>query len=249
MSDGEQPAFLDRPAAEDGARRALVVTAHPDDAEFGCAGSVAAWVDAGWEVAYVVATAGERGSQDPHQDLVAYAEDRRREARAAAAEVGVTDVTFLGFEDGTLAHGEVLLKAIAREFRRSKPHRVVAMVPDLLPAPGFINHTDHRTIGIATLDVCLAAGTTNGWYPELATDEGLPAWRGLEQVWQFGPGLTEHVEDVTATIDRKIAALRHHVSQIGERDIGPWVKQRLRPLGARAGGEYGEGFRIIDLRR
>ncbi len=238
-------ATTDGPSADE-PRRALAVAAHPDDIEFGCAATVAKLVDAGWQVTYAIATRGEAGSQDAADDPEAFGELRRAEALAAAEAVGVHDVRFLGFVDGEVRHGPELQEAIARVFRQVRPHRVFAPTPAVLPG-GRINHPDHRAVGEATLDTCLAAGTTGGWFRHLALDEGLAPWKGLEDVWLFGPGMLEHVEDVGATFDRKIAALAAHASQLSE-DTLDWVAERFGRLGAQHGFAHGEGFELVRMR-
>lgn len=227
-------------------RRALAVSAHPDDIEFGIAATVAGLVEAGWEVTYAIATSGEAGSQDAADDPAEFGRLRREEAVAAARAVGVTDVRFLGFTDGEVRHGSDLQEAIARVFRQVRPHRVFAMTPRIVTG-GRINHPDHRAVGEATLDVCLAAGTTGGWFRHLALEEGLPSWKGLEEVWLYGPGMAEHVEDVSATFERKLEALACHASQMGP-DTLTWVGEHFARLGASAGHAHGEGFEVLRLR-
>lgn len=242
--------MADPTSPDDGARRVLVVSAHPDDIEFGCAGTIAKWVAEGGEVAYVIATSGERGSQDAADDPAEFGALRRAEAEKAAAVVGVADVTWLGFEDGTCdERDQSLLEAIARQFRRVRPHVVVTMVPDLLPGGGpFINHPDHRAVATATLDVCLAAGTTGGWFRHLQLDEGLPSWKGVEEIRLFGPGLTEHLEDVSDHIEAKLDALAAHDSQVGP-EVLDRVRRWLASNGELAGCDYAEGARILTTRR
>jgi LmbE family N-acetylglucosaminyl deacetylase len=232
-------------------RRCLVIAAHPDDIEFGCAGTVAVMVDEGWDVRYVIVTSGQRGAQDVHAVPEDMARLREAEARAAAEVVGVSDVTFLGYMDSEVlgADAIALRRDLSRQFRRHQPHRMMTMNPELLPTERYVNHPDHRTVAVAALDICVTGGTTGAIFPELALDEGLPAWRELEEVWLFGFGAGEHAVDITATIDRKIAALQAHASQIGEWDVGPFIRERLHEAGERHGFEYAETFRLISFRR
>lgn len=229
--------------------RVLAVSAHPDDLEFGCAGTIAKWVAGGAEVTYVIATSGERGSQDANDDPDEFGALRRAEAEAAAARVGVTDVVWLGLEDGTLEHGQDLLEAISRQFRRVRPEVVVTMIPELLPPGGmFINHSDHRAMSMATLDTCLAAGTTGGWFRHLALEEGLAPWKGLVEVRLFGPGVDEHFEDVTDHLEDKLEALGCHASQVDETTLDR-IRAWLVANGEKAGVGAAEGQRIIRMRR
>jgi LmbE family N-acetylglucosaminyl deacetylase len=226
--------------------RALVVTAHPDDMEFGCAGTLAKWADRGAEVTLCIVTDGSTGTQD--RDLVGerLRAIRIEESAAAAAVVGISELDWLGYQDGYVEYTLDLRRDIARAFRRHRPHRFVVVDPSPTIEDRFINHPDHRAVGLASLDVTLTAGTTPGHFPELL-DEGLEPWRGLREVWIAGPGSNPRVVDITDSIDRKIEALMCHRSQLpGEPDeIGGWIRERSAEIGKRAGFAYGESFRVI----
>jgi LmbE family N-acetylglucosaminyl deacetylase len=230
-------------------QRALVVSAHPDDIEFGCAGTVCRWVDEGWDARYVIVTSGQKGVQDAHQDPAEFGQLREREARRAAEICGVTDVTFLGCMDSEVTYGPTLLKDLARQFRRHRPHRLVVMDPQSLPTDMFVNHPDHRFVGQAALDMTLTGGTTAAIFPELVLEEGLEPWRELEETWIFGPGGGPTAVDITDTIERKLDALQAHVSQVGEWDVRRFMKERLAERGRPHGYDYAETFRVINYRR
>lgn len=232
-------------------RRVLAVMAHPDDVDFGAAGTVARWVAEGWSVAYVVVTSGQVGGQDARADPDVYGALREAEQRAAAALVGVDDVTFLGYLDGTVIGADplALRKDLAREFRRHRPHRLLTMNPEPLPTDRFANHPDHRTVGQAALDVTMTGGTTAAIHPELALSEGLPPWRELEETWLAGPGGGPMVVDITPYLEQKIAAIEAHVSQVGGRNIRQLMTERLAAVGAPQGFPYAESFRVISYRR
>jgi LmbE family N-acetylglucosaminyl deacetylase len=168
-------------------KRVLVVSAHPDDLEFGSAGSVAKWVDEGYEATLLLVTDGSTGTTDPALAGAKLAEIRDRETRDAAAIIGIGDVILLGYRDGYVEYTLDLRRDIARVFRRVRPHRMVAMDPVPIPGGWFVNHPDHRAVGQATLDITLTAGTTPGHFPELL-DEGLEPWRGLQEIYIAGPG-------------------------------------------------------------
>ena len=236
-------------ATADEARRALVVSAHPDDIEFGCAGTVAAWVDEGWDVRYVIVTSGQKGVQDPAQDPHEFGARRESESVAAAGAVGVTDVALLRYMDSEVVYGQPLLKDLSRQFRVHRPHRLVAMNPEPLPTDYFVNHPDHRAVGQAILDVTMTGGTTAAIFPELLLDEGLPPWRELEETWLMGPAGGSTVVDISDTFERKIHALEAHVSQVGEWDVRTFMGQRLAERGAPHGYAYAESFRVIRYRR
>jgi LmbE family N-acetylglucosaminyl deacetylase len=229
-------------------RRALAVFAHPDDIDFGAAGSVARWVDDGWDVRYVCVTSGQKGAWDAHMDVEEYGALRETEQRAAAAAVGVTDVTFLHWMDSEVFDSLDLRRAVSREFRRHRPHRLVTMAPDPLPTSRFVNHPDHRVVGQVALDVTMTGGTTASIFPELLAED-LPPWRELEETWLMGPAISPVVVDVTPTLDRKIAALRAHASQIGDRDLETFIRARLREVGRVSGVPYAETFRVISYQR
>lgn len=231
-------------------KRALVVGAHPDDIEFGIAGTVARWVDEGWDVRYVIVTSGQRGVQDIDADPEAFGRVREAEARDAAAAVGVTDVTLLGYMDTEVVHNRNLERDLSREFRRARPHRLVAMDPQQLIGD-FVNHPDHRAVGAATLDVTITGGTTAAIFPELLRDESLQPWQGLEDIWVMGPGGGDHVVDVTPTFERKLDALEAHKSQMAQIpfDVRTFLAQRLAEIGEPHGYSFAEAFRVISRRR
>lgn len=224
--------------------RILAVSAHPDDIEFGASGSIARWVDEGAEVTYCIVTDGSTGTADAGLAGARLAEIRREESLKAAGIVGVTEVTFLGYRDGYVEHTLDLRRDIARVFRRSRPHRLLALDPAPVPGGWFINHPDHRAVGQASLDICVTAGTTPGHFPELL-DEGLEPWRGLREVYVMGPGDREFAVDISSTVDRKIESLRAHVSQVGEWDMDTWIRQWTAESGKPHGYAHAELFSVI----
>jgi LmbE family N-acetylglucosaminyl deacetylase len=224
--------------------RVLVVGAHPDDIEFSCAGSVARWVDEGADVTYCIVTDGSTGTADPALAGPRLAEIRREESLRAAEVVGVRDVLFLGYRDGYVEPTLDLRRELARVFRRVRPHRMVVLDPAPLPGGWFVNHPDHRAVGQASLDVTVTAGTTPGHFPELL-DEGLEPWPGLREIYVAGPGGGETAIDITSSIDRKIEALRCHVSQVGEWDVGRAVRTWTAENGRRHGYEHAELFHVV----
>jgi len=229
-------------------RRALVISAHPDDIEFGCAGTTCKWVDEGWDVRYVIVTSGQKGVQDARQDSVEFGVLREAEARRAAEICGVTDVTFLRYMDSEVVYGPALLKDLARQFRRHRPHRMIVMDPQQIPTDMFVNHPDHRFVGTAALDMTLTGGTTAAIFPELVLEEGLEPWRGLEETWIMGPAGGPTGVDVTDTVERKLDSLQAHVSQVGEWDVRTFVSERLAERGRSFGYDYAESFRVISRR-
>jgi LmbE family N-acetylglucosaminyl deacetylase len=229
-------------------QRALVIAAHPDDIEFGAAGTVATWVDGGWDVRYVIVTSGQRGTQDATITPDEFGRIREAESVEAAKVVGVTDVTFLRWMDSEVVYGHDLLHDLSRQFRHHRPHRLVAMKPDILPTDFFVNHPDHRAVGTASLDITVTGGTTAAIFPDLIA-EGLEPWQGLQEIWLMGPGNDAVVVDITETFERKMAALEAHASQVGDWDVRTYLGGRLAEAGRPHGYAYAESFRVIGRLR
>ena len=234
--------------------RVLCVSAHPDDLEFGASATVAALVDDGATVTYVIATRGQSGTNDPKWTHDTLAATREEEQNKAAAVLGVADVIFLDFMDGYVEDSIELRRQVSREIRRHRPELVIGMRPEILIGT-FINHPDHRNVATALLDSVLMGATTRLIFPELL-DEGLEPWEGIQEVWLQGPGPLEGPGlqpiwvDVAATIDRKVEALKCHASQLTAWDPTDMVKQWAQGRGRECGFEYAEGFvRIVRGRR
>jgi LmbE family N-acetylglucosaminyl deacetylase len=193
-------------------QRVLVVTAHPDDVDFGSAGTIATWTKAGIEVAYAIATSGDAGGFDdtPRQEMAAI---RQAEQRAAAAAVGVTDVTFLGYPDGALYVTHELRRDIARQIRRVRPDRVLTTSPERDWGRVASAHGDHVRIGEATFDAVYPDARNPFAHPTLLHDEGLEPWT-VREMWFTNTPTADHAVDITDVFEQKLAALREHVSQI-----------------------------------
>jgi LmbE family N-acetylglucosaminyl deacetylase len=226
--------------------RALVVSAHPDDIEFGCAGTIAKWTAQGAEVTFCIVTDGSTGTQDRTLMGPSLEKVRRQETESAAAVLGVSQVKWLGYRDGYVEYSLELRKDIARQFRLHRPHRYVVMDPTPTIEDRFVNHPDHRAIGQASLDVVLTAGTTPGHFPELL-EEGAEPWRGLRELWIMGPGSKPVVVDISAQIEKKIEALMAHASQVGTNaeTIAEFVRRFSAEQGEQHGYAYAESFQII----
>jgi LmbE family N-acetylglucosaminyl deacetylase len=199
-------------------RRALALGAHPDDVELQAGGTIAAWTREGVHVEVACFTTGEKGTDDPAWDPDELAEMRRQEARAAAAELGVATVHFLGAVDGELEVTLELRVAVARLVRLVRPDAVVGHDP----WRRWLLHPDHRAAGFLTVDGVVAARDPL-YAPELVA-EGLPAHRP-HSILLFGTDAPDEVVDITATIDTKLAALRAHSSQI--RDMADLERRPL----------------------
>jgi len=229
--------------------RILVIVAHPDDVDFGAAGTVARWTDAGIEVIYCIVTDGDAGGNDHAISRPEMAALRRREQASAAGLVGVRDLVFLGYPDGRVEPTLGLRRDLARVIRQIRPDRVVCPSPERDYVRLGISHPDHRAVGSAALDAVYPDARNPFAFPELLADEGLEAWI-VREVWLSGTSEPTRYVDVTETFPRKIAALRAHVSQTGERDgLEDMLRQRLAQSAARGGlpdGTLAEAFRVID---
>ncbi|MFI6293250.1 PIG-L deacetylase family protein [Nonomuraea sp. NPDC050790] len=234
--------------AENEVNRVLVVTAHPDDADFGAAGTVALMVDRGVEVTYLLVTDGDAGGNERAQDNAGMAELRRAEQTAAAKAVGVSDLRFLGYSDGTVVPSLELRRDIARVIRQVRPDLVITHHPDRNYQFVAPSHPDHRAVGGATLDAVYPDARNPYAFPELLRDEGLTEWT-VREVWLNGGSTPNHWVDITASLDRKVAALLSHVSQVSHREgFEAFVRERFLQNGATAGlpaGHAAEPFQIV----
>ena len=216
--------------------------------EFGAAGTLAKWADAGTDVTLCIATDGSTGTQDRSLMGDRLAAVRADEASDAAAVLGLKEVVWMGYRDGYVEYSLDLRRDLARVFRRFRPHRFMVMDPAPTVEDRFVNHPDHRAVGQASLDTVLTAGTTPGHFPELL-EEGLEPWRGLRELWIMGPGFKPVVSDISSTIERKIRALKCHASQLGEaserEQVDGWLREFSAAQGAKAGFAYGESFQVI----
>jgi LmbE family N-acetylglucosaminyl deacetylase len=215
--------------------RVLVVTAHPDDVDFGFSGTIAGWTAAGLEVTYCVCTDGDAGGFDPDVPRERMAGIRRAEQRAAAEEIGVTDVRFLGYPDGRVTVSLDLRRDIARVIRQVRPQRLVTQAPSRTFQRIYANHPDHLAVGEAALCAVYPDARNPFAFPELLA-EGLEAW-SVQEVWLGAGGdQTNHVVDITDTFPQKLKALLRHESQMTDPE---GLEPRLREwngANARAGG-------------
>jgi LmbE family N-acetylglucosaminyl deacetylase len=243
--DPEAPAVLDDAAIE----RILVVTAHPDDVDFGSAGTVARWTKAGYAVTYCIVTNGDAGGFDPAVPRSEIAGIRQAEQRAAAAEVGVADVRFLGYPDGRVTPSLELRRDISRVIREVRPQRVLTQSPQRNYQRIYASHPDHLAVGEAALCAVYPDARNPFAHPELA-DEGHEAWTVPETWLMAAPG-AEHVVDVTDVYERKLAALQRHVSQLpGVRDdldtmLRGWLGMNASAAGLPE-GRLAEAFQVLD---
>jgi LmbE family N-acetylglucosaminyl deacetylase len=230
---------------------AMVIFAHPDDAEIGSGGVVAMWVAAGCEVTYVLCTNGDSGTADRSLTPDELAKRRAAEQRAAADFMGVQNVVMLGYPDGELEDTREFLGNIVHAIRRYRPHTV--LVHDPYRMNGF-QHRDHRKAGIATTDAVYPFARDHLHFPEHITRDGLEPHK-VRELWYWGMDEPNVIVDVTGSIDQQIAALVRHESQMpgfnvaaGE-TIGQRVKRNAADHATGYDFEYGAVFRRLIARR
>ena len=225
--------------------RFMVIAAHPDDADFGPAATAAKWIDAGSVGWLVCCTSGDAGGEDPFADPLELAALREKEQRAAADVVGYAGVSFLHMPDGALANDLILREHLVREIRTFRPDAVLATDPqNLFPRDAGINHTDHRAAGFAAIDAVYPAARNPMAFPSLARG-GLAAHK-VRRVYLFWTNEPTVRIDITATVARKLDALRAHASQITDFDrIEGWIGESAGAEGKEIGVEAAEGFHLI----
>ena len=230
--------------------RVLVVTAHPDDVDFGAAGTIAGWVAEGIEVTYCIVTDGDAGGFDPTVPRSQIPAIRRAEQVAAGAVLGVHDVRFLGYRDGELTVTHDLRRDISRVIRQVRPQRMLIQSPERnwrrLPA----SHPDHMAAGEAAIFAIYPDARNPFAHPVLLNDEGLDAWT-VHDVWVFGTPTPDTFVDITDRFDTKIAALRAHESQTAHMED---LEDRIRgwgvmmaELGGLPEGRLAESFMCVEV--
>ena len=225
--------------------RAMVVYAHPDDAEFGLAGTMAKWAKAGVEITYCMVTNGASGSDDETMTREKLRDTRYAEQRAAAKILGVKNCVFLGYEDGYLYPTLEVRRDVARQVRIHRPDALFAMDPTSRVSDFYVNHPDHIAAGEVALRAINPDASTRQMFPELWTEEHLEPHKPKALfLMSFGAGAT--VIDISDTLELKVKALLAHSSQIwpgADEMIRSWAKQ----TGKSAGYKAGESFRIVRL--
>ncbi|HYI22954.1 MAG TPA: PIG-L deacetylase family protein [Candidatus Limnocylindrales bacterium] len=228
--------------------RVLVIVAHPDDADFGVAGTLSRWVNAGSVARLVCCTSGDAGADDATTDPLELARLRESEQRAAAAVVGYEGVDFLHRPDGALENDLALREQLVRIIRSFRPDAVVAMDPTVIVhESGFIQHIDHRNAGLAAVDAVYPAARNAMAFPRLVIDEGLEPHSVNRMYLFFADGANAWV-DITDTLENKLAALREHSSQLRKpEELEGWIRGWATEAGKEIGVDAAEAFRVIDL--
>tara|TARA_B100000378_G_scaffold47839_1_gene35733 strand:+ start:1509 stop:2231 length:723 start_codon:yes stop_codon:yes gene_type:complete len=235
--------------ASDGAhyQRAMVVVAHPDDAEWGCAGTVAKWCAEGWEVVYVLCTDGSKGSEDPEMTSGRLVEIRKQEQLNAGKVLGLKDIVFLGYEDSMLEPTLELRRDIAREIRRHRPDVLICMNPvRSVDGEGYLGHPDHFASGEAALSAVFPSSRDRLTFTELLR-EGLEPHK-VKEVWMMFHGDTaDKFVDVSAYMDTAVDALKQHQTQVSEEDAEVGMRQWRNSTGQKVGFEFAEAFKVFQL--
>jgi LmbE family N-acetylglucosaminyl deacetylase len=222
----------------------MIISAHPDDAEFGVAGSVAQWTADGKEVVYVVCTSGDKGSSDPNMDPRNLAKIREDEQRRAAAILGVWEVEFLRYPDQELEDTPAFRKHLVRMIRAYQPEVIVTSDP----YRKYIWHRDHRITGQVALDAVYPYARDRLAYPDLINDGIMP--HKVKEIWFWGTEDINRREDIGKTMDTKLAALFCHQSQMdsmGIQTVEMWVRNKCKEMAAGTSFTYAEGFHRVEI--
>ncbi|KPJ77329.1 MAG: hypothetical protein AMJ54_08500 [Deltaproteobacteria bacterium SG8_13] len=221
---------------------ALVIAAHPDDAEFGVAGTVARWTQTGRKVAYVVCTSGDKGTSDRSLASEQLVKIREKEQLEAARLLGVERVEFLRYPDQSLEDTPEFRKEIVRQIRIFRPEIVATSDP----YRRYIWHRDHRIVGQVVLDAVYPYARDHLAYPDLL-DQGLQPHK-VKEVWFWGADDVNHRIDVTETFERKLSALKCHASQVREftnPNLESWLRRRCREMAGDEPFQLAEGFHRV----
>ena len=222
----------------------LVVTPHPDDAEGGCGGTVAKWVKQGSEVVYVLCTNGDKGTTDHDMTPEKLASIREAEQLEAARLVGVKEVVFLRYPDGSLEDNRRFRGQVVREIRRHRPDVLMCIDPF---KPRGHSHRDHRVSGQVAVDAVCTYAWRRLYFPEHSIADGLQPHL-VKEVYLWGSGEPDTYVDIGDTIDIKVQALVAHASQFADPEApGQRVRDNARRVGEQANVPYAEGFRVIHF--
>lgn len=228
----------------------MVIFAHPDDAEIGSGGVVARWVAAGCEITYVLCTNGSAGTADRELSPGQLTEKRAAEQRAAADFMGVKNVVMLGYPDGGLEDSREFRGDVVRAIRTYRPHTIFAHDPYRIRA---FQHRDHRMVGLVTTDAVYPFARDHLHFPEHIEGEGLEPHK-VRELWYWGADEPNVVIDVSDFIDKQIAALVRHESQVPGFNVPPGshigerVKKGAAALADGYGFAYGAVFRRLIAR-
>jgi len=230
-------------------QRVLVVTAHPDDLDFGAGGTIAQWTAKGIEVSYCICTNGDQGGEDPDVPREEMPKIRQREQRDAGKVLGVTNIEYLNYRDGWLEPTIELRKKIVREIRKVKPDRMVIQSPERNWDRIGASHPDHLAAGEAAIQAVYPDARNAFAFEDLLKEEGLEPWK-VKEVWVMSHNNPDHFVDITDTFDKKMGALHSHVSQTAhnpelEKMVREWGERNAQASGLPE-GRVAEVFRIVN---
>jgi LmbE family N-acetylglucosaminyl deacetylase len=236
------------PIADSEIKRVLVVTAHPDDSDFGASGTIASWINKGIHVSYCICTNGDQGGEESEYSMEEMPQVRQREQRAAGAAIGVTDITFLNYRDGWLEPTIELRKDIVRAIRIAQPDRMVIQSPERNWDRIGASHPDHLAAGESAIQAVYPDARNPFAFPDLKI-AGHQPWR-VKEVWVMAHSEPDHFVDITDLFHHKMAALHSHVSQTAhnkelENMVRSWG-ERNAALGGLAEGRVAEAFKIVN---
>lgn len=230
--------------------RVLVITAHPDDVDFGAGGTIAQWTAKGIAVSYYICTNGDQGGVDPSISREEMKQIRQREQRAAGHVLGVSDINFLNYRDGWLEPTITLRKDIVRAIRTVRPQRMLIQSPERNWNRLGASHPDHLAAGEAAIQAIYPDSGNRFAFEDLLHDEKLEPWE-IKEAWVFMSEKGDHVVDITETFEKKLAAIKSHVSQTAHNDE---LDERIRDWGLRNGeeaglpaGRFAESFKIVKV--
>ena len=237
----EEPQLPDEERAFDAI---MAIVAHPDDAEFSSAGTLAKYAREGKRVYIVVCTGGDKGTPDPEMTGEELREMRQREQLAASEVLGVTETIFLGNPDGEIFPTLEFREQLVRQIRTYRPDVVITHDP----WRPYSLHPDHRAVGITTTDAIYPTARDAIYFPQ-HYKEGLQPWK-VGEIWYAGAAKPDHYVDVSETFDTKIAALKQHESQVGKSSqFEERMRERAREVGKEGGLELAEAFKVVKMRR
>ena len=239
------------PMPDSDVERVLIVTAHPDDLDFGAGATIAQWTDAGISVSYGICTNGEQGGSDLTVSREEMRKIRQREQTNAGTVLGVSDIHFLEYHDGLLEPTIGLRKDIVRLIRKVRPQRLVVQSPERNYDRVFASHPDHLAAAEAAMQAVYPDCGNPFAFPDLLKDEGLEPWN-VSEAWVMTNEFSDYYIDTTSTIERKILALREHVSQIADMDA---MGERVREWGATNAknvglpdGHFAETYKVVTTK-
>ena len=236
------------PLNDDEIKRVLVVMAHPDDCDFGAGGTIAQWSAKGIEVSYCIITNGDQGGEESGIPLEQMAQVRQVEQRAAGKILGVEQVTYLNYRDGWLMPSMELRKEIVKAIRIAKPDRMLVQSPERNWERIFASHPDHLAAGETAIQAVYPDARNPFAFTDLK-EAGFEPWR-VREVWMTGSPTPNHFVDITETFDKKIAALKAHVSQTAhnselEEMVRSWGVRNAEANGLPT-GKIAEIFKVIN---